>query len=149
MEVGTWVEPLMDKRAFDAMEAALARAKADGGKIHGGERVVADRYPAAWYARPALVEMPGQTAIVCEETFAPIRYAMHYETLDEALALQNGVKQGLASAIFTTDLREAERFMSAEGSDCGIVNVNIGPSGAEIGGVLCGAEESAGGAGAG
>jgi aldehyde dehydrogenase (NAD+) len=113
--------------------------------VHGGERALADRHPDAHYARPALVEMPGQTAIVCQETFAPILYAMQYETLDEAVALHNGVKQGLASAIFTTDLREAERFMSAEGSDCGIVNVNIGPSGAEIGGAFGGEKETGGG----
>jgi aldehyde dehydrogenase (NAD+) len=145
LEAGTLVGPLIDKRAFAAMQGALASAKADGGKIHGGERALADRYPEAWYARPALVEMPGQTAIVCEETFAPILYAMQYETFDEAIALQNGVKQGLASAIFTTDLREAEHFMSAEGSDCGIVNVNIGPSGAEIGGAFGGEKETGGG----
>jgi aldehyde dehydrogenase (NAD+) len=145
LEAGTLVGPLIDKRAFDAMQGALASATADAGKIHGGERALADRYPEAWYVRPALVEMPGQTAIVCEETFAPILYAMQYETLDEALALHNGVNQGLASAIFTTDLREAERFMSAEGSDCGIVNVNIGPSGAEIGGAFGGEKETGGG----
>jgi aldehyde dehydrogenase (NAD+) len=145
LEAGALVGPLIDKRAFASMQGALALARADGGKIHGGERALADRYPDAWYARPALVEMPGQTAIVCEETFAPILYAMRYETLDEAIALQNGVKQGLASAIFTIDLREAERFMSAEGSDCGIVNVNIGPSGAEIGGAFGGEKETGGG----
>ncbi len=145
LEADTLVGPLIDKRAFDAMQGALARAKADGGKIHGGERALADRYPEAWYARPALVEMPGQTAIVCEETFAPILYAMQYDTFDEAIALHNGVKQGLASAVFTTDLREAERFMSVEGSDCGIVNVNIGPSGAEIGGAFGGEKETGGG----
>jgi aldehyde dehydrogenase (NAD+) len=145
LETGTLVGPLIDKRAFDAMQAALARAKADGGRVHGGERALADRHSDAWYASPALVEMKGQTSIVCEETFAPILYAMQYETLDEALALHNGVTQGLASAIFTTDLRESERFMSAEGSDCGIVNVNIGPSGAEIGGAFGGEKETGGG----
>jgi aldehyde dehydrogenase (NAD+) len=145
LEAGTLVGPLIDKRAFDAMQSALARAKADGGKVHGGERALTDRYPEAWYARPALVEMPGQTAIVCEETFAPILYAMQYESFDEAIALHNSVKQGLASAVFTTDLREAERFMSVEGSDCGIVNVNIGPSGAEIGGAFGGEKETGGG----
>ncbi len=145
LEAGTLVGPLIDKRAFEAMQAALAQATADGGTVHGGERVLAERHQAAYYARPALVEMPGQTAIVCQETFAPILYTMPYETLDEALALHNGVEQGLASAIFTTDLREAERFMSAEGSDCGIVNVNIGPSGAEIGGAFGGEKETGGG----
>jgi L-aminoadipate-semialdehyde dehydrogenase len=145
LEAGTLVGPLIDKRAFDAMQAALAQAKADGGTVHGGERALAERHRDAYYARPALVEMPGQTSIVCQETFAPILYAMQYETLDEALALHNGVRQGLASAIFTTDLREAERFMSGEGSDCGIVNVNIGPSGAEIGGAFGGEKETGGG----
>jgi len=109
LEAGTLVGPLIDKRAFEAMQAALAQATADGGTVHGGERVLAERH-AAYYARPALVEMPGQTAIVCQETFAPILYAMPYETLDEALALHNGVEQGLASAIFTTDLREGRAF---------------------------------------
>jgi L-aminoadipate-semialdehyde dehydrogenase len=145
LEAGTLVGPLIDGRAFEAMQAALAQAKSDGGTVHGGERVLAERHPDAFYARPALVEMKEQTAIVCAETFAPILYAMPYETLDEALALHNGVTQGLASAIFTTDLREAERFMSAEGSDCGIVNVNIGPSGAEIGGAFGGEKETGGG----
>jgi len=145
LAAGTLVGPLIDKHAFDAMQTALARAKEDGGAVNGGERVLAERHQAAYYARPALVEMPAQTAIVCQETFAPILYAMQYETLDEALALHNGVRQGLASAIFTTDLREAERFMSAEGSDCGIVNVNIGPSGAEIGGAFGGEKETGGG----
>ncbi len=142
---GTLVGPLIDKRAFDGMQTALAQARDDGGTVHGGERVLAERHPAAYYVRPALVEMKGQTAIVRQETFAPILYAMSYETFDEAIALHNGVKQGLASAIFTTDLREAERFMSAEGSDCGIVNVNIGPSGAEIGGAFGGEKETGGG----
>jgi aldehyde dehydrogenase (NAD+) len=145
LESGTLVGPLIDKRAFDAMQAALAQAKADGGTVHGGERALAERHAEAYYVRPALVEMRGQTAIVCQETFAPILYAMQYDTIEEAIALHNGVKQGLASSIFTTDLREAERFMSAEGSDCGIVNVNIGPSGAEIGGAFGGEKETGGG----
>jgi aldehyde dehydrogenase (NAD+) len=95
--------------------------------------------------RPALVTMPGQTEIVRTETFAPILYAVAYDDLDEAIALHNGVPQGLASSIFTTDLREAERFLSASGSDCGIANVNIGPSGAEIGGAFGGEKETGGG----
>jgi aldehyde dehydrogenase (NAD+) len=142
---GTLVGPLIDKRAFDAMEAALVQARADGGTVHGGGRALAERWPEAYYARPALVEMPRQSEIVRSETFAPILYAMQYDGLDEAIQLQNGVPQGLASSIFTTDLREAERFMSAEGSDCGIVNVNIGPSGAEIGGAFGGEKETGGG----
>jgi aldehyde dehydrogenase (NAD+) len=94
---------------------------------------------------PALVEMPGQTAIVEEETFAPILYVMPYDDLDEAIAIQNGVPQGLSSSIFTTDVREAEAFVSAAGSDCGIANVNVGPSGAEIGGAFGGEKATGGG----
>jgi aldehyde dehydrogenase (NAD+) len=142
---GTLMGPLIDRNAFEAMQQALAWAAGDGGKVHGGGRALADRYHDAWYVHPALVEMPRQSDIVKSETFAPILYAIPYETLDEALALHNGVPQGLASSIFTTDLREAERFMSAEGSDCGIVNVNIGPSGAEIGGAFGGEKETGGG----
>jgi aldehyde dehydrogenase (NAD+) len=142
---GTLMGPLIDRNAFEAMQQALAWAAGDGGKVHGGGRVLADRHPEAWYVRPALIEMPRQSDIVKSETFAPILYVMPYETLDEALAMHNGVPQGLASSIFTTDLREAERFMSAEGSDCGIVNVNIGPSGAEIGGAFGGEKETGGG----
>ncbi len=113
--------------------------------VHGGERVLADRYPQAWYVKPALVEMPAQSAVVREETFAPILYAMQYREFDQALALHNDVPQGLSSAIFTTDLREAETFVSARGSDCGIANVNIGTSGAEIGGAFGGEKETGGG----
>ncbi len=94
----------------------------------GGERVLEDEYPDAWYARPAIAEMPGQTDVVCHETFAPILYVMRYTDFSQALALHNGVPQGLSSAIFTNDLREAETFLSAAGSDCGIANVNIGTS---------------------
>jgi len=107
--------------------------------------VLAERAPEAFYARPALVDMPGQTEVVQAETFAPILYAMVYDDLDEAIAMHNAVPQGLASSIFTTDLREAERFLSARGSDCGIANVNIGPSGAEIGGAFGGEKETGGG----
>jgi aldehyde dehydrogenase (NAD+) len=112
--------------------------------VVGGTRELADIAPEAAYVRPAIVSMPGQTAIVAEETFAPILYVLTYDDFEEAVALQNGVPQGLASSIFTTDLREAEAFMSAAGSDCGIANVNIGPSGAEIGGAF-GGEKSTGG----
>ncbi|BBK38057.1 aldehyde dehydrogenase [Allostella sp. ATCC 35155] len=145
LESGTLIGPLIDRAALDAMQAALETARADGGTVHGGGRALADRYPDAAYVAPALVEMPGQTAIVCHETFAPILYALRYRDFDEALALHNAVPQGLASSVFTTDLREAERFMSAAGSDCGIVNVNIGPSGAEIGGAFGGEKETGGG----
>ena len=125
--------------------AIRARRTRWWGRVTGGERVGADDAPDAWYVRPALVEMPAQGAVVKSETFAPILYVLRYETLREAIALQNGVPQGLASSIFTTDLREAERFLSASGSDCGIANVNIGPSGAEIGGAFGGEKETGGG----
>jgi aldehyde dehydrogenase (NAD+) len=141
----TLVGPLIDQAAFSAMQAALASARSDGGRVHGGERCLAERFPNAWYVSPALVDMPGQTHVVCEETFAPILYVIGYETLEEAIALNNAVAQGLSSAIFTNDLREAERFVSATGSDCGIANVNLGTSGAEIGGAFGGDKDTGGG----
>ncbi|UVS98068.1 aldehyde dehydrogenase family protein [Burkholderia glumae] len=140
----TLVGPLIDRAAFEAMQAALADARAQGGAVTGGERVAAGG-AQAFYVRPAIVRMPAQTAVVTRETFAPILYVLEYDTLDEAIALHNGVPQGLSSAIFTNDLREAEQFMSAAGSDCGIVNVNIGTSGAEIGGAFGGEKETGGG----
>ena len=145
LEPATLVGPLIDRPAFDAMQAALEQARAQGGKVSGGERLLADQFPDACYVRPAIVEMPGQTEITLRETFAPILYTMRYSTLDEAIALHNAAPQGLASSIFTNDLREAEHFLSAAGSDCGIVNVNIGPSGAEIGGAFGGEKETGGG----
>jgi len=145
LDGSTLVGPLIDAAAFAGMEEAIAAARADGGTVQGGGRVLADGCPDAFYARPAIVEMPAQTEIVCKETFAPILYVMRYNTLDEAIALHNGVPQGLSSCIFTTDMREAETFMSAAGSDCGLVNVNIGPSGAEIGGAFGGEKETGGG----
>ncbi|MCC7464149.1 MAG: aldehyde dehydrogenase family protein [Gammaproteobacteria bacterium] len=145
LEAGTLLGPLIDQAAFDHMQAALASARREGGSVHGGERVLADRYPHAWYARPALVEMPAQSAVVHAETFAPILYVMKYREFAAALALHNAVPQGLSSAIFTTDLREAEIFLSAGGSDCGIANVNLGTSGAEIGGAFGGEKETGGG----
>ncbi|MBS0348374.1 MAG: aldehyde dehydrogenase family protein [Proteobacteria bacterium] len=145
LEPATLVGPLIDSVAVDAHRAALVQAHAEGGCVHGGEVVAVADCPDGCYVRPALVEMPGQTALVRRETFSPILYVLRYRTLDEALALHNGVPQGLASAIFTTDLREAERFLSAAGSDCGIANVNIGPSGAEIGGAFGGEKETGGG----
>ncbi len=141
----TLVGPLIDAAAFDAMQAALAEARADGGQVQGGGRVLEREYPEAWYAAPALVTMPGQTAVVQRETFAPILYTLRYESLEQAIALHNAVAQGLSSAVFTNDLREAELFMSAAGSDCGIVNVNIGTSGAEIGGAFGGEKDTGGG----
>ena len=112
--------------------------------VVGGERVAVEGSPDGYYVRPALVRMPAQADVVRRETFAPILYVMSYRDLDEAIALQNGVPQGLSSSIFTLDQREAELFMSSGGSDCGIVNVNIGTSGAEIGGAF-GGEKSTGG----
>jgi aldehyde dehydrogenase (NAD+) len=123
----------------------LARAVADGGTVTGGGRALADDYPGAFYARPAIVDMPAQTEVVREETFAPILYVMTYDELDDAIAMHNDVPQGLSSCIFTNDVRESERFISAVGSDCGIANVNIGPSGAEIGGAFGGEKDTGGG----
>ena len=140
---GTLVGPLIDTAARDRMQAALEQAKAEGGTVHGGAPVAAVEGGA--YVSPAVVEMPAQTAIVQAETFAPILYVMSYDTFDEAIALQNGVPQGLSACIFTRDLREAETFLSATGADCGISNVNIGPSGAEIGGAFGGEKETGGG----
>jgi aldehyde dehydrogenase (NAD+) len=145
LEAGTLVGPLIDAQAFDGMQNALAAAKAQGGKVFGGERALGNMYPNGFYVHPALVEMPGQTDIVKHETFAPILYVLGYKEFDEAVALQNGVTQGLSSCVFTRDMQEAERFVAASGSDCGIANVNIGPSGAEIGGAFGGEKETGGG----
>jgi len=142
---GVLVGPLISEAAFEAMERALDQARADGGTVHGGGRVLRDEFPGAVYVQPAIVEMSAQTEIVREETFAPILYAMKYRDFDEAIALHNGVPQGLSSCIFTTDVRESEAFLSATGSDCGIANVNIGPSGAEIGGAFGGEKDTGGG----
>ncbi len=139
------VGPLIDEAAFDGMQAALVRAHEAGGIVSGGERVTPDGGGEGCYVRPALVLMPRQQGPVVEETFAPILYVMRYAAFEEALALQNGVPQGLSSSIFTRDLRESELFLSAIGSDCGIANVNMGPSGAEIGGAFGGEKETGGG----
>jgi len=144
-EPDTLVGPLIDARAFEGMEAALASARDEGGKVHGGGRVLADKFPNAYYVRPAIVEMPAQTEIARHETFAPILYAMGWSDWDAAIAMHNAVPQGLSSCVFTRDLQEAERFLAAAGSDCGIANVNIGPSGAEIGGAFGGEKETGGG----
>lgn len=138
------VGPLIDKAAFDAMQHALQAARAEGGAVTGGERV-SEGADTAYYVRPAIVEMPSQCGPVLEETFAPILYVMRYTDFDAALADHNAVAAGLSSSIFTLDLREAERFLSPEGSDCGIANVNIGTSGAEIGGAFGGEKETGGG----
>ena len=145
LDDGTLVGPLIDGEAFQTMQSALAQAKAQGGVVAGGERVLQDGYPNAFYVRPALVQMPAQTSVVRAETFVPILYVMQYTELSQAIALNNDVPQGLSSSIFTTDVREAEQFMSAAGSDCGIANVNIGTSGAEIGGAFGGEKQTGGG----
>ncbi|HKS14980.1 MAG TPA: aldehyde dehydrogenase family protein [Pseudomonas sp.] len=139
------VGPLIDKQSFDAMQGALAKARDEGGQVFGGERQLASEYPNAYYVSPAIAEMPAQSDVVRHETFAPILYVLAYDDFEEALRLNNEVPQGLSSCIFTTDLREAERFQSASGSDCGIANVNIGTSGAEIGGAFGGEKETGGG----
>ncbi len=142
---GTLIGPLVDAAAGDAMAAALDAAKAQGGTVHGGEKVTENVPAGGVYMRPAIVEMPEQSDIVRHETFAPILYVMTYDHLDDALDMQNNVPQGLSSCIFTMNMREAERFVSDDGSDCGIANVNIGPSGAEIGGAFGGEKETGGG----
>lgn len=145
MDEGTLVGPLIDKLAFDAMEAALAKAKADGGEITGGGRALTGETAEGYYVNPAIVEMTGSVDNVQEETFAPILYVFRYTDLEEAIARQNDVPQGLSSSIFTRDVLEAEIFTSEAGSDCGIANVNIGTSGAEIGGAFGGEKETGGG----
>jgi len=143
---GTLVGPLIDKASYDGYVTALEKAQANGGELlAGGHRVLAEDAPDAFYVQPALVRMPTQSDIVQAETFAPILYVLTYDDFDDALAMHNDVPQGLSSSIFTLDVREAERFLSAEGSDCGIANVNIGPSGAEIGGAFGGEKETGGG----
>jgi aldehyde dehydrogenase (NAD+) len=133
-EPDTLIGPLIDEAAFEGMRQVL------GNRI---ERV--DAVPGGFYVRPAIVEIAAHEGTVLQETFAPILYVLRYRDLDEAIAIHNAVPHGLSSSIFTTDLREAERFISATGSDCGIANVNIGPSGAEIGGAFGGEKETGGG----
>jgi len=142
---GTLVGPLVDQKSLDAMQDALSTAESQGGKIHFGNPIEKDVPAGGCYVHPAIVEMPNQTDIVQQETFAPILYVMRYRTLEEAIDMHNQVPQGLSSAIMTSDLQEAERFLSPVGSDCGIANVNVGPSGAEIGGAFGGEKETGGG----
>lgn len=142
---GTLVGPLIDRMAFDGMQKALEQSRALGAKLHGGGRVEGLGGPDAYYVRPALVELQKHEGPALHETFAPILYVTRYSTLDEAIAMNNAVGAGLSSSIFTLNMREAEQFMSASGSDCGIANVNIGPSGAEIGGAFGGEKETGGG----
>jgi aldehyde dehydrogenase (NAD+) len=145
LEQGTLVGPLIDKAAFDAMQQALGTAQEENGSVFGGQRIHVANCSAGYYVHPALVEMLTHSPIMHKETFAPILYVVRYEALQEAIAWNNAVPQGLASSIFTNDMREAELFLSAAGSDCGIANVNIGPSGAEIGGAFGGEKETGGG----
>ena len=142
---GTLVGPLIDRMAFDGMQKALEQSRALGAKVHGGTRVEGLGGLDAYYVRPALVELQKHEGPALHETFAPILYVTRYSTLDEAIAMNNAVGAGLSSSIFTLNMREAEQFMSASGSDCGIANVNIGPSGAEIGGAFGGEKETGGG----
>ena len=137
------VGPLIDGRAFDTMQTALLAAKTAGGSVHFGQREGAAN--GGNYVRPAIVEMPSQTGPMLHETFAPILYVVPYDDFGDAIAMNNSVAHGLSSAVFTQDLREAERFTAASGSDCGIANVNIGTSGAEIGGAFGGEKETGGG----
>jgi aldehyde dehydrogenase (NAD+) len=141
----TLVGPLIDRRAFESMQHALDEARAAGGSCRGGERIKGVGGEDAYYVRPAICEMPEHAGPVLRETFAPILYVMRYRELDEAIRSHNAVTAGLSSSIFTLDMREAERFVSQTGSDCGIANVNIGPSGAEIGGAFGGEKETGGG----
>lgn len=140
---GTLMGPLVNEAAVANMMAALEKAQAQGGEILSGGRPLPDLGPH--YVQPTIVKMPDQTEIVKEETFAPILYLLEYDDLEEAIRLHNGVTQGLSSAIFTDSLRQAEQFLSARGSDCGLANVNIGTSGAEIGGAFGGEKETGGG----
>jgi len=145
-EAGTLVGPLVNGRAFTALQAALDDVRADGGEVLvGGDRRLGNAAPDAFYASPAVARAARQGDVVRRETFAPLLHVLTYSDLDEAIALQNAVPQGLSSSIFTQDQAEAERFMAADGSDCGIVNVNIGTSGAEIGGAFGGQKETGGG----
>ncbi|MDR5784605.1 aldehyde dehydrogenase family protein [Caballeronia sp. LZ065] len=145
LTAGTLMGPLIDAQSFERMQAALAQAKDEGGTVTGGERHVVAGLGNGYYVRPAIVEMPSQTAVMLKETFAPILYVMKYREFSEAIEANNAASHGLSSCVFTTDLREAERFLSDSGSDCGIANVNIGPSGAEIGGAFGGEKETGGG----
>ncbi len=143
-KAGTLVGPLIDERSYRAMQAALDESRSQGATVTGGDRILTDD-PSAFYVRPAIVRIAQQSDLVRRETFAPILYAMQYDSLDEAIQLQNDVPQGLSSSIFTLNVREAEQFLSSAGSDCGIANVNIGTSGAEIGGAFGGEKETGGG----
>ncbi|MFV2034362.1 MAG: aldehyde dehydrogenase family protein, partial [Halocynthiibacter sp.] len=145
LESDALVGPLIDQQAFDQMQSALDEARKHGAVVTGGDRVIVEGSENAWYVRPAIVEMEKQENVVRRETFAPILYVMKYQHLDDAIDMHNDVGAGLSSCIFTTNMREAEQFISAAGSDCGIANVNIATSGAEIGGAFGGEKETGGG----
>jgi aldehyde dehydrogenase (NAD+) len=142
----TLMGPLIDRGAVDAVLQSIEKVKKEGGEVlYGGERLDGPQYEGGCYMTPCLVNANPEFEIVCHETFGPLLYLMTYRRFDEAIAIQNGVPQGLTSAIFTNDVREAEKFVSAVGSDCGIANVNTGTSGAEIGGAFGGEKETGGG----
>lgn len=145
LDDATLAGPLIDEAAYNNMQQALTTAKENGAIVIGGERVLQAEYPGAYYVNPSLVEMPPSDSSVQKETFAPILYVYKYAKLGDAIRWHNDVPQGLSSAIFTNDMREAETFVSVLGSDCGIANVNIGTSGAEIGGAFGGEKETGGG----
>lgn len=146
LETTTLVGPLIDKIAVSCYAGALEKVKKEGGRIiSGGEVLQGNEFSSGCYVTPCIVEVDSLLDIVKEETFAPILYLLKYKTLEEAIAIHNNVPQGLSSSIFTDSLQEAEKFLSAEGSDCGIANVNIGTSGAEIGGAFGGEKETGGG----
>lgn len=146
LDIANHVGPLIDQQAVDGFTRAIENAKKEGGKIlFGGHVLEGKDFSSGCYVYPCIIEMPHQTDIVLQETFAPILYIMKYEQLEEAISMQNKVPQGLSSSIFTNQVREAEQFLSAAGSDCGIANVNIGTSGAEIGGAFGGEKETGGG----
>jgi aldehyde dehydrogenase (NAD+) len=146
LQTNTLMGPLINCQAAKAMQEALVAARQQGAKVlYGGEVLEGGDYPGGCYVRPCIVDAQHDVKVVHEETFAPILYVMSYRTLTEAIEWQNEVPQGLSSAIFTNDLREAEQFLAGRGSDCGIANVNIGTSGAEIGGAFGGEKETGGG----
>ena len=145
LEDGILVGPMIDEQALSLMEKRLQSLRDVGHTVHGGQRIAVAGCDGGCYVQPAIVEISEQDDNMREETFAPLLYVLPYDSLDEAIAIHNDVPQGLSSCIFTQDVREAETFLSATGSDCGIANVNIGPSGAEIGGAFGGEKETGGG----
>jgi aldehyde dehydrogenase (NAD+) len=146
LEPSTLMGPLIDEEAVQSMGEALVQVRAQGGEVRfGGERLSGPEYPGGQYVRPCIVEAENDWPVVQNETFAPILYVLTYDRLEEAITMQNGVPQGLSSSIFSTDIQETETFLSATGSDCGLANVNVGTSGAEIGGAFGGEKDTGGG----